>query len=231
MSGVAGAAGAAGELEGLVVAPTEPAALRKLGRVALLPEKWGVDFLWPVDDGLAGVQRKEVKDLLASVADGRLGKELDQMQRLAWRVLCVEGVVQWTTEGQMVKAYGQPWTRGQWAGLMMTVQSRGCWVVESAGVSDTARVVEAVMRWTRKSEHRSLTTRPKAVASWGSNPDDRDFGVHVLQGFPGIGVELAGRIWDHFGRLPFVMNVSDEELLKVPGMGKKKLTTLRKVLG
>ena len=214
-----------------MVAGTEPAALKKLGRSSNLPEKYGVDVLWSAHGELCGVQRKEVKDLLASVRDGRLGKELAQMKGLGFRALCIEGVAQWTTEGQMVKQYGEPWSREQWTGLLLTVQMRGCWVLESSSVPDTARVVAECIRWSEKTEHKSLLSRPGAVASWGTTPDDRDFAVHVLQGFPGIGPELAARIYDRFGRLPFTLSCTDEELRAVDGLGPKKIKQLRRVFG
>jgi ERCC4-type nuclease len=52
-----------------------------------------------------------------------------------------------------------------------------------------------------------------------------------LQGFDGIGPELAERIVDHFGRVPLSWTVGEGELAKVKGLGKKKVAKMVKVLG
>ena len=59
------------------------------------------------------------------------------------------------------------------------------------------------------------------TAAWGT-PDSRDFQVHLLTGFPGVGPELAERIIDHFGGVPWTWKITVEELQQVAGIGKRK---------
>lgn len=199
--------------------------------VSMMPEKYGVDFLWSTGEGLAGLQRKEVKDLVSSAEGDRLGRELLQMRSLEWKAICIEGNPQWTTEGYLVKSFGREWTREQWTGLLLSIQRHGCLIVQSSSIQDTVRVLEECVRYTVKSDHKGFSTHPTVVAAFGTVANDRDFGVHVLCGFPGIGVELARRIWDHFGGLPLKISASDEELMKVEGMGKVRIEKMRKAIG
>src|SRR5512139_620381 len=91
----------------MMIAPTEPAALRALGTVKLTPERFGVDIMWgSTVTGLCGIQRKEISDFFASMTDGRLAKERAQMQGLDLRVLVIEGRPMWTTEGVLVSRFG-----------------------------------------------------------------------------------------------------------------------------
>lgn len=205
------------------VSSTEPAILRALGDCSTLPEKYGVDFLWH-HRGWCGVQRKEVKDFIASMNDGRLARELKQMAPLRARLLIVEGSVHMV--GDDVRPPNQrhaTTTQAQWMGALWKVQSEGCWVTHTPNVEVTARVVAMFESWTRKDHHSSLSSTRDVVPrnSWGQ-VGSRDFGVHLLSGLPGVGVEMAGRIYDHFGEVPWRWTVGEEELCEVAGVGKTR---------
>jgi Holliday junction resolvasome RuvABC DNA-binding subunit len=57
--------------------------------------------------------------------------------------------------------------------------------------------------------------------------------VHLLQGLEGVGVDLAGKIIDHFGRAPIRWedDVTVEELCKIDGIGKLTAERLIVALG
>lgn len=207
------------------VAGSEPQALKDhLGfYVTNLPEKYGVDILWRARGGYSGAQRKEISDLIASVGDGRLAKEIQQMQSLDHRFLIVEGVTKSTTDGILWKGFGRPWTMQQFRNLLRGVASQGVIVEQTASLKGTGDLVPELVRWTMK-EHRSLKGRPGPASVWGK-ADNRDYQVHLLQGLPGIGIELAERIIDQLG-MPLGWAVSKTELLSVPGLGKKKVDTV-----
>ena len=207
------------------IAGSEPAELKTaLGfLVTNYPESYGVDILWRAKGVKCGAQRKEIGDLLSSVGDGRLAKEVQQMQSLGCRFLIVEGEPKWTVDGRMLKTYGRPWTGQQYRNLLRGVANQGVIVEHTDGIQGTAKLVPELIRWTTK-EHRSLAKRPGPVSAWGK-ADNRDYQMHVLQGLPGVGDELAGRILDQLG-MPIGWAVSKGELLGVPGLGKKKVEAL-----
>lgn len=218
----------------ILVSPAErDPAILALGPVSSLPEKWGVDLCWVAHGERFGVQRKAVPDLLASVSDGRLGMELGMMrQAKCVSLIIIEGRVQFTVEGEMLgSGFGRPWDRRGWWGLQFGMQMDGAWIMSTASPTETAEMTRAFKAWSEKSTHGGWTGRVGVKGLWGSQPTDRDFGVHLLTSFPGIGTGVARDIWDHFGRVPLGFDVEAEELMKVKGLGKKRVLRMMRVLG
>mgnify|MGYP000635405267 CR=1 FL=1 len=54
--------------------------------------------------------------------------------------------------------------------------------------------------------------------------------LHLLQGLPQVGPQLAKRLLDHFKSVQNALNASEKDLLKVHGIGKKKAILIKKVL-
>lgn len=219
----------------VLVSPTEPAKFKNAGfKESLSPETRGVDFMWIVKRGgkplFFGVQRKQWKDLFASIADGRLGKEVIQMRQLHRAVLVVEGRPPWTNEGELISSWGQKWTKSQLDSLLLSMIDKGVYVSYTDDVGDTLRYVKTMVAWSEKEDHKSLETRPKAKSSWGA-AGDRDTGMWLLQSIPGIGPKQAAAIWDQFKGVPLTWTVEREELEKVPGLGPKKVDAMVKMLG
>ena len=200
---------------------------KKIGKVSTRCEVYGVDFMWGHADGLHGVQRKTVQDLLASVSDGRLQREVGQALPLITRHLILEGRVTWTNEG-VIAGWGSRWTARQWTGLLASV-SQTFAVIPTDNHQQTIWAVEALYEWTAKEHHRTLATRPGPQGAWGK-PTNREYQVHLVQGLPNVGVELATRIVETLG-VPFTWKVTAEDLVKIPGIGKKKAQQIMECLG
>ena len=217
-------------MSAILVAPSEPPALKKLGKSSALPESYGVDFLWSGHGGLAGVQRKELGDLVASLRDGRLAKEMGQMKQLTWAGLVVEGHGRWTGDGQLVSTY-KHFTRKHLVGVLSSVQADGVKVYVSGGLQETAAVIPMIVEWTGKSEHGGLVGREPIVRDRWGTAVSKAFGIHLLCGLPGVGPKTAEAIWDKFGRVPWRWDVTDEQLLEVDGVGKGTVEKIRRALG
>lgn len=198
------------------VSPTEPLAFDDLGQRSSLPERFGVDFLAIVDGWRVGVQRKTVVDLIRSIEDGRLQRELAQAGSLDLAAMVVEGAWTWTTDGRLLDSPG--WTVAQLLGVLWSVQAEHGWVVWCSPSPEITRLsLRAFEAWAGKVEHTSLRRRPKARGEWGK-PTNREWAVHLLQSFPGLGVERASALYDAIG-LPLRWTVSEKDLRKVPGIG------------
>lgn len=216
----------------MLVAPTEPTAFNPLGPRSMQPEDWGVDFLWwvPRARGWGGVQRKTVKDLIASARDGRLVKEIGQMAGLHFACLVIEGKVQWVND-QIVVSDWEKFTREEYLGILFRFQAAGVKVAWTDSTPQTVDTVGWLERWSRRDDHATLTARPSPPTnSWGTRTS-KDYGMWVLQSFPGVGKELAERIWDHFGEVPLGWKVTEEELCQVKGLGKVKAQRMIQALG
>lgn len=215
----------------LLISPAEPVAIRAIGKVSQLPERNGVDFMFPAQGKWVGVQRKELHDLISSIADGRLQRELGQMGKLDIAMLIIEGPIKWTLDGAlMLSGYGQPFTRKQLYGLMWSVRRKGVWVERTESMDETIEVVEMLEAWATKAKHSSLDRRPGPTSVWGK-PDHIDYARHLVMGLPGVGPELAARIVERFGGVPFGWRITEDELREVQGVGKVKAKAIYGALG
>lgn len=217
----------------MLVAPTEPPALRAIGRTSMASERWGCDLAFTCRGGWYGIQRKEFADLIASMGDGRLGEQIAKMDGLAQGLVVIEGLrhARWAADGALITGHGHGGriTRSSIEALLWSVRARGVWVDHTDDLAHTIRFVQSYERWVRKGEHRSLDQRPGPVTTW-AKPTNRDWQRHMLQGLPGVGVELADRIIDKVG-MPIGLKVTREELLAVEGVGPKKVDAIAACLG
>lgn len=208
----------------MLLSPTDRE-LHSLGRVSSLPEKWGCDILIRTDKLWVGVQRKAIPDFIASIQDGRLAKEVQQMSacgRLDIKVLLIEGEPQFTSDGvYMSNGYGAQFTLAQYRGMLWSVRERGLWVDHTRNITETRVWLKMFEQWCGKGKHSALDRRPAAFGAWGK-PDSREFGIHLLQGLPNVGPELAARIYDHFGGVPWTWGATAQELMAISGVGKKR---------
>lgn len=204
-----------------LIAPTEPKRIAQLGKVSSIPENHGADIMIlarPIR-GLFGVQRKEISDLLASITDGRLGKEIAQMQRLSLRALIIEGRMQWTNEGELMHDYHKI-SRAALRGLLYSIRSRGVWVEYTDSLQDTITTLETMHRWADKEEHTSLLSRPGPKKDGWGRISNKDWGVHILTSFPGVGTGTAQNIYEYFGGVPLSWQITEKDLMAVAGVGK-----------
>lgn len=225
----------------MLVSPTEPKPFDILGgQRTWKVEDWGVDFLWSARGMYWGVQRKELRDLVASVEDGRLAKERLQWPSVTGHVwLVIEtgerggAAPREMPDGQLVSLgkWGRPWTGEQLRSFTYSLMHQGVGVVWTQDVEGTVARIRELVAWSRK-EHQGpvKATVPRDV--FGKR-DDRAYGVWLLSSLPGVGAEMAGRIWDHFHGLPIGLKdgIGVKELTGVKGVGKVTAERIVKVFG
>ena len=151
------------------------------------------------------------------------------MRRLDHPILLIEGKLRWTLDGQlMTNGFGRGWTRTQHRNYLLSVQSDGIMVEHTDDLDDTILRITEMKKWSEKT-HVSGKGRPKPVSSWGK-AGHREFQVHILTSFDGIGPSQAERILDHFGRVPMSWDVGVEELKKVAGIGPVRAARMVRAL-
>lgn len=210
------------------IAPSEPIQLKAVQTGPPIgmfnPEKFGCDVIWFVNGVVHGCQRKETSDLLASLADGRIEREVALMEeKLAGRsMLIIEGQWRWTTDGFLLDAYNSKFNKSALWGIEWSLQRKGIWVMRTRNLDETVELVKAFPRWASKPSHTSLDRRPKAKGQFGTGDKAsyRRRGVHLLQSFESVGPTTAERIFDYFERVPLRWTVDAGELAKVPGIGR-----------
>lgn len=206
--------------------------MKALGSSSGICERFGADAAWVANGKLVAVQRKTHIDFRASVLDGRLVKEVSQMQHefVGLAILILEGVSRWTSDGTLYDEHCQ-FTEQQHNGLLLSIQSRGIMVLHTNDIAGTARVIQSTYEWSKKDRHTSLDVRPKAKSKW-IVVDGKDLALHIIQSFPGISVIMAERIWEYYDRtIPLKWTVdSMDDLRAIPGIGKVRAKAMWEAL-
>ena len=200
----------------LLIAPTEPAAIRAIGTTSSVPEKYGADVLCFPGGGILGIQRKEIGDLVASLRDGRIAREFAQMRQLHRAIVLIEGNWNWRYDGESTTVRG--FNRDQYYGVCLSIQAQGFWLIITADLAETVRFLERFPAWAQRRDHDSLLARPKASSRWG-RPDSREWGIHFWQSFDGISIRRARALYEALG-VPLKWTCSESDLLSVEGIGK-----------
>ena len=207
----------------ILVSPAEPARLRTLGETSAVPETYGADFLLVTPVGMVGCQRKEIRDLVASIRGDRIARELGQSSALARMILIVEGDWRWV-DGQSLTVPG--FLKAQYDGFCLSVQHHGWWVLTSESMADTARLIGQVASWYAKNNHDSLYQRPKSRGMWGTWRNE-EWAVHLLQSWEGLGVGRARALRRRHPIPPLRWTLTAEQIAETPGIG---IGTARKLV-
>jgi ERCC4-type nuclease len=196
-------------------------------------EACGADFLCGIPGiGLVSFQRKTIRDLYASMHDGRMTRELSLMrEKTQLPYLVVEGHVRWMPSGELVPESGPPMrmTRQQFRSYMCSVQATGVSVMFTEDPGDTAQAIETVIRWAMKPEHKSLVSVPNMRGAFDLPATPVERGMHLLQALcPGIGPVLSRRVVEHFGgRVPVSWELAGPgDFTDVEGIGPKRAAEL-----
>lgn len=217
----------------MLVSSTEPFPFKHLGKSSTVPERYGCDFLIVAGKAKTGVQRKKFpEDLMSSLADGRLYEQVLAMNQLDRAVIVFEGFGKWTEDGELMASYGARFTKRQMYGLIASLAFEfGIEVIILKGMNDTIEFLEVLEDWAKKEKHQSLKNRPGPNKdSWG-RIGLREVGIHLLQSFPGVGPELAARVYDHFQGVPMQWEFDGpERLMEIPGIGKEKAKSVYQAL-
>ncbi len=225
----------------MLISSTESPAFRALGTSTTKPEEFGVDVFWAARRQTWGLQRKALKDLVASVDDGRLAKEALQMASLDHAYLCLEtgerggGAAREMPNLQLagLGKYGRPWTGPQLRGVLYGLTTRGIHIITTKDEAETIARVTELVAWSKKARHESAKGRGAAPVDVFGKRDDRTYATWLLQSLPGVGSQMAEAIYDHFGGIPVRMaeGVGMKELLQVKGVGKVAAKKILAVFG
>ena len=201
----------------------------RLGPTSSIPEEFGADFLTVSPCyGRVGVQRKEIADLIASLADDRVTREVIDMKALDHAFWVLEGEPVWTTEGELVSSHSR-FSLDSFRGVMLSLTMEGFHVVRTRDLAETRDWLQALDRWLAKPSHKGLHGRPKARGAFGA-PSLTEQQAYVLQGLPGLGFDRAVAIVKYYGGLPIQLKPG-VDLTEVDGIGKGTAERVRRVFG
>lgn len=208
-----------------------PPELRALGPTSNLPEEFGVDFMWATPTGMVGFQRKAFPgDLLASLNDGRLGKELAQMKALTVAGLILEGRPMFSEWGDLLFSYGSM-TQAQIVNLQYSLMvNHGLVLLWTETPAETAKTLQTLYAYSSIGKESSLMKRVDK-SKWGKS-DAQDFATFLVESVPGVGHDKARKIVRAYGGgLPVKWHGTREKLLEIDGIGPKTADSIIAAFG
>jgi len=162
------------------------------------------------------VERKRYDDFAVSLVDGRLFAQAAALSRLPRPMILVEG------PREPAPAVHRHALKGA---LLSLATAWRLPVIFSRDAAESAWILETLGRQSRADATPQLVRggyRPKRLRS------RRSF---VLQGLPGVGPVLAGRLLERFGTLRGVITAGERELAQVRGCGPKRAAAIARVVG
>lgn len=217
-----------------LISPAEPALIRTLGRTSAIVEHYGADIIFPAPpSGFCGIQRKEYTDLLNSVADDRLHREIVQLEKCsAGKFLIIEGRPQWLAGGELNDKFLGHWKRDAYRALIRSLQTQhGITVEFSDSLTDTLHLIGEIARWMEKADHSSLLRRGGSKLDRWGRADSRETKLHVLQGVDGVGRKTAELLVDAAGgELPLRWTMTTDDMAAIKGIGPKTIEGLTRII-
>ena len=210
---------------GLIV-PNEPKKIRKL-----LPDlvecPMGYDVKLLTESGAIGIERKAVPgDLLSSVTDGRLGREIQAMREdTVIQVVLLHGKIRYRKDDKDIvfitkKRYkGREWTRKGIRNLLRTIQYvERCYIEYADNDVGLITVLNELQDYF-DSKHLSLKGRPGIHTDW-LLPTRQEKVKYFYNGLPGLGPVMAKMLCQQFPNPIDLYQATIEDIMKVPGFGK-----------
>ena len=197
-------------------------AFQKMGNMIIRRQRLeSGDYLF---DGDLLVERKTIPDFCHSIKDGRLFSQVKNLTRCKVPAcLILEGKNRLFKETDFSPQAIQ--------GILLSISlAFRLPILRTKNSQETVQVMLQCFKQLTKDRLEDIRFNPR-ISSFKkkSNPLLAQR-IHILEGFPGIGTDRAERLLKKFGNLHAVFTAEDEELLKVPGFGKKTVDRLREVL-
>lgn len=221
-----------------LISPSEGDLAKKLksnGIVSSLPEEKGADILTYTNQGLLGIQLKEIpNDFLASISDGRLTRETTLLPKhCKFPLLLLRGKFDYWPDGRIAIGRKEPsrFTKTQIQGILFDVRYvKGVDYDYVRDMDDVVFYLKTLTGWLNSGKHFGLFTRPGGPRGTWAIPTVEEYQSWILQGFQGIGPALADSIINHFGRTPLAWTCSLGDLMKVPKLSGKRAKILWETL-
>lgn len=164
------------------------------------------------------VERKTIRDLAASLLDGRLFPQVARLAHSPYRsLLLIEG----PTPSSMPDVHDH-----SVEGAIVSIAA--IWrvpVVYSSDAEQSARMLRFLAEQLRRPHERILRRfdrKPKRLTSRQ---------LFLLQALPGVGPALAHRLLCHFGSIERIVTVDAATLAQVRGIGARKAARIRELVG
>ncbi len=165
----------------------------------------------PVADFLindVAIERKTVSDLISSMINKRLLKQLEELQQYKKRLLIIEGFDErelYSDSNDKNRGMNANAVRGLLLSILLKYEIP---ILFTKNYEDTAKFILVLSK--KKEKETSLRVNKKTL-----NKKERL--QFILESFPGIGPKTAKKLLSHFKTLKNIFNASEEELKEIVG--------------
>jgi len=163
-------------------------------------------------------ERKTLLDLAVSIKDGRLFRQAGKLASSPMRsAIILEGTSRDLIDCKMRREAIQ--------GALVTLAIvLGIPLLRSKDADETARLMVYAAKQVKTVEIGAIPRRVKRPKG------KRKIQLHFLQGLPGVGPERARRMLNLFGSVENVCSASQQDLMKIPGIGRHLVGKIRWVV-
>ncbi|SEF47322.1 ERCC4 domain-containing protein [Algoriphagus boritolerans] len=204
----------------------EPVALeqefRKLGNMIIHRRRLAVgDYLLDRD---FLVERKSIPDFCLSIKDGRLFTQAGKLVNSRIPACIV-------LEGKNREFRKTDFSPKAIQGILLSISM--AFRLPILRTKNTHESVEVMLQGFKQLTRDKLEEQRFYPRTFHSKPKKDPLlaqKLHILEGFPGIGVDKAERLLMKFGSLQAVFNAEIEDLLLVPGIGKRTVEGMLEIL-
>lgn len=195
---------------------------RKLGNMIIRRKRMAIgDYLLDRD---FLVERKSIPDFCHSIKDGRLFKQAGKLMNSRIQAcLILEG------KNREFKKTDFPPKSLQGILLSMSLAFR----LPILRTKDTHESVQVMLQSFKQLTRDKLEEQrfyPRSCSPRSKKDPLLAQKIHILEGFPGVGVDKAERLLMKFGNLESVFTAHLDDLLNVPGIGKKTVESFVEIL-
>ena len=154
------------------------------------------------------IERKTISDFISSMINGRLHKQINNLQQYENKLLLIEGInEQELYSDNAERGVSSNAIRGF---LLSILLKHKIPIMFTKNSEDTARFIDVLAR--KKEVESSLNATKKSF----NKKEQMQF---ILEGFPGIGPKTAKKLLEEFKTMKNIFNTPQEEISKV--IGKK----------
>ena len=154
------------------------------------------------------IERKTISDFISSMINGRLRKQLQDLQNIKNKILLIEGIdeqelyhEEHTINENAVRGF-----------LLSIILNYKVPIIFTKDYEDTAKFIKVLAKKPKKEQEFGINNKPKP-----KNTNEQL--QYLIEGFPGIGPKNAKKLLKEFKTIKNIINASIEDLEKV--IGKK----------
>lgn len=179
------------------------------------------DYL--LDRGLL-VERKTIPDFCHSIKDGRLFKQVKNLKKCPVPACLI-------LEGKNHQFKETDFSLPAIQGILLSISlAFNLPVLKTKNSQETVQVMLQSFKHLTKYRQKNLRFNPRISRFKKKKNSKLAQRIHILEGFPEIGPERAERLLKKFGSLHAVLTAKDEEILNVPGFGKRTVESIIEIL-